>query len=88
MRALLAALAFSFLLALSGCGGAKAEKTPMKMEDVPPDIMKIAREQLPEVTITEAFKEGPNYELRGKNKQGKICEIDISPEGKVIEVVK
>jgi len=88
MRTLFAAVAFAFLLALAGCGSAKVEKTPMKLEDVPPEIMKIAKEQLPDVTITEAFKEGPHYELRGKNKQGKVCEVDITPEGKVLEVVK
>ena len=88
MRVLFAAVAFAFLLGLAGCGKPKVEKTPMKMEDVPPDIMKIAKEQLPDVEITEAFKEGKNYELRGKNKKGKVCEVDITPEGKVVEVVK
>jgi hypothetical protein len=87
MRATLAALAFALVLALVGCSG-KIEKTPLKLEDVPPNIMKMAKEQLPDVEITEAYKEGPNYELRGKNKKGKVCEVDISPEGKVVEVVK
>ena len=88
MRPFFAAIAFAFLLALAGCGSAKVEKTPLKLEDVPPEIMKIAKEQLPEVTFTEAYKEGAHYELRGKNKQGKLCEIDITPEGKILELVK
>lgn len=88
MRATLAACALALLLALAGCGGGDGGKTPMKLEDVPPDIMKIAKEQLPDVEITEAFKEGKNYELRGKNKKGKVCEVDITPEGKIVEVIK
>jgi hypothetical protein len=54
----------------------------MKSEDVPPEIMKIAKEKVPDVTITGAYKEGPNYELRGKDKKGKLHEIDITPEDK------
>lgn len=86
MRMLFAAVAFALALGLAGCGKPKVEKTPLKMEDVPPEIMKIAKEKLPaDVTISEAYKEGPNYELRGKDKKGKLHEIDITPEGKVVE---
>lgn len=86
MRVLFAAVAFAFLFTLSGCGDKKVEKTPMKMEDVPADIMKVAKENVPaDVTLTEAYKEGPNYELRGKDKKGKVHEVDITPEGKVVK---
>ncbi len=86
MRMLFAALAFALLIGLAGCGKEKVAKTPMKLEDVPPEIMKIAKEKLPaDVTISEAYKEGPNYELRGKDKKGKLHEIDITPEGKIVD---
>lgn len=83
MRAILAALVA--LLAL-GCGGAKVEKSPLKVEEVPPEIMKIAKEKLPDVAFTDAYKENGNFELRGKDKRGKLREIDITPEGKVVEL--
>jgi hypothetical protein len=85
MRVLLVALAFA-LFGLTGCGPAKVEKTPMKVEEVPPEIMKIAKEKLPDITFTEAYKENGNYELRGKDKRGKLREIDITPDGKVVEM--
>jgi hypothetical protein len=74
---------------LTGCGGskAKADKTPMELKDVPPEIMKIAKEQLPGVTFEEANREANgNYELRGKAKNGKVREIDIKPDGTVAEI--
>ena len=87
MRALFAAAALALSIALAGCGGpAKAEKTPLKVEEVPPEIMKIAKEKLPDITFTEAYKENGNYELRGKDKKGKLREIDITPDGKVVEL--
>ena len=87
MRALFAAVTFALLLVLAGtgCGGAKVEKSPMKMEDVPPNVLKVAKEKHPDIAFTEAYKEGPNYELRGKTKAGKLIEIDITPEGKVVD---
>lgn len=75
------------LCAALGCGGApKIEKTPMTVADVPADIMKIAKEKLPDVTFTEAYKENGNFELRGKDKRGKLREIDVTPDGKVVEL--
>lgn len=84
MRPLFAAVGFALLLALAGCGEKKVDKSPLKMEDVPANIQKIAKDKHPDVNFTEAYKEGPNYELRGKNKAGKLVEIDITPDGKIV----
>ncbi|VTS01479.1 unnamed protein product [Gemmata massiliana] len=88
MRAMMTALLLSLsALALTGCGGKKEQKTTMELKDVPPEIMKVAKEKLPGVTFDAAYKE-PNgdYELRGKDKTGKIREIDIKPDGTVGEI--
>ena len=73
--------------ALTGCGESKAGKTPMDLKDVPPEIMKVAKEKLPGVTFDSAWKESNgSFEVRGKEKSGKVREIDIKPDGTVEEV--
>lgn len=88
MRAILTALIIGLsALALTGCGEKKSGKTPMELKDVPPEIMKVAKEKLPGVTFDAAYKEANgSYEIRGKDKTGKVREIDIKPDGTVEEV--
>lgn len=89
MRATVTALLIGLsALVLTGCGGKREQKTTMELKDVPPDILKVAKEKLPGVTFDSAYKE-PNgsYELRGKDKTGKVREIDIKPDGTVEEVL-
>ena len=89
MRAIL----FTLLLGvtafvLTGCGGeSKEQKTTVEIKDVPPDIMKVAKEKLPDVAFDTAWKKANgNYEVRGKAKNGKVREIDIRPDGTVEEI--
>jgi hypothetical protein len=71
----------------TGCGGSESGKKPMKMEDVPSEAMKAAKDKLPDVTFTEAFREkNGDVELRGKDKKGKVVEIDVSPDGKTTKI--
>ncbi len=89
MRATVTALLIGLsAVAPTGCGGAKGQKTTMELKDVPPDVLKVAKEKLPGVTFDAAWKE-PNgsFELRGKDKSGKVREIDIKPDGTVEEVL-
>ena len=50
--------------------------------------MKTAKEKLPEVvTFMDAFrKENGTLEIRGKEKNGKIREIGIRPDGTVADI--
>lgn len=74
-------------LTLTGCGESKEQKTTIEIKDVPPDIMKVAKEKLPDVTFDTAWKKpNGNYEVRGKAKNGKVREIDIRPDGTVEEI--
>lgn len=87
MRATLTALLLSAAVGLTGCGGAVEQKTAMDLKDVPPEIMKIAKEKLPDVKFDSAWREANgNYEIRGKTKSGKVREIDIRPDGTVAEM--
>lgn len=89
MRATVTALLIGLsAIVLTGCGGKPEQKTTMELKDVPPDILKVAKEKLPGVTFDSAYKEpSGSYELRGKDKTGKVREIDIKPDGTVEEVL-
>jgi hypothetical protein len=88
MRAILYALLLGVsATALTGCGEKKEQKTTMDIKDVPPEIMKVAKEKLPDVAFDTAWKKANgNYEVRGKAKNGKVREIDIRPDGTVEEI--
>lgn len=79
-----------FSLALFGCGEAPMPGrgiTVMKLEDVPPELVKAAQEKLPGVTFDTAWRKASGtYEIRGKQKNGKIREVDIEPNGTIVEV--
>ncbi|MCE9563371.1 MAG: hypothetical protein K8U57_15120 [Planctomycetes bacterium] len=86
MRRIMLALALCFL-ALGCREVVEGKKTPMKLEEVPPEVMKAAKEKLPNVTFTDAFREkNGDVELRGKDKTGKVFEIDVSPDGKTAKI--
>lgn len=88
MRATVTALFLGLSAVFStGCGEKPPQKTPMELKDVPPEVMKVAKEKLPGVTFDSAYREpNGNYELRGKEKTGKLREIDIRPDGTVDEI--
>lgn len=78
-----------FLLLLIGCGGEpKIEaKQPITLEEVPANLMKIAHEKLPDVKFDRAWKQANGvYEINGKNKNGKVREIDLRPDGSIVEI--
>ena len=74
--------------AVCGCGGfSPPKKTNLELTDVPADILKIAREKLPDVKFDTAWQmSNGTYEVRGKAKNGKVREIDITPDGTVVEI--
>ena len=84
----LALLLAAAVVTATGCGDKVAEKkTPIELKDIPPDIMKVAKEKLPDVAFDTAWrKESGSFEIRGKAKNGKVREIDIKPDGTVKEI--
>jgi hypothetical protein len=85
MRAILAAVV---LAAAVGCGGAAGQnRTDIPLSEVPENVMKVAKEKLPDVTFDKAWrKKNGEYEVSGKDKKGKVREIDITPDGQVTEI--
>lgn len=89
MRATVTALFVGLsAMTLAGCGKEpKESKSPIELKDVPPEVMKVAKEKLPEVKFERAMKKANGeYEVIGKDKKGVVREIDITPDGKVTEI--
>jgi hypothetical protein len=84
MRTIMIVVLLAFIV---GCGGDSQKRDPIQVSDVPENVMKVAKEKLPDVTFDKAWrKKNGEYEISGKDKKGKVREIDITPEGKITEI--
>ena len=65
-----------------------AHRTTVPMDQVPAVVLKAAKEAAPDLTFYAAYNDHFNgqasIELKGKTKNGKIKEIELSPDGKVL----
>jgi hypothetical protein len=82
--ALVLALAF-------GCGDSPPKSDPIvPIESVPPKVMDVARKQLPGFTFDTVYKmkiDGKEaYEVRGRDKRGKVREVEVSTDGEVLAI--
>jgi len=75
-------------LSIPGCGGvAGSSVTVLTLDDVPPELLAAARKKLPGVAFDTVWRKASGtYEIRGKQKNGKIREVDIEPDGTITEV--
>ena len=76
---------------LSVAQAVRRRATPIvPIDQVPANVMDVARKQLPGYTLDTAYKmkiDGKDaYEVRGKNKQGKSREVEVSATGEVLAV--
>ena len=74
---------------VGGCGERLGEgrKEIVPLEKVPPAVMKAAQRKLPEIKFDSALKTSKGmYEVRGKAKNGKIQEVEVSEAGEVLAV--
>jgi len=84
MRHALTVLVLAVLLV--GCGGTSKVEN-VDLDKVPEPAMKAAREKLPDVKFEQAWKTpNGNYEIRGKARNGKVRDIQVKPNGEVVEV--
>lgn len=78
------------LSALAGCEGRPKADQVIPVDQVPPNLMEIAKKELPGYTFDTVYKmkvDGEDaYEIRGKNKDGKVREVEVSASGKVLEI--
>jgi hypothetical protein len=78
---------------LVGCGDGDDDdvgkvKTAIPMDEVPAVVLNAAKATAPDLTFYAAYKDTfkgqDSIELKGKTKTGKIREIEVSPDGKVL----
>ena len=83
-------LATILLTATAGCGESGEHEVAMPLDQVPPALRKVAEEKFPGVKFDSAYKETKDgkdiYELRGKTKDGKIRDVEVTADGKVLDV--
>jgi hypothetical protein len=60
------------------------------LNQLPPGALDLAKRELPDVKFESArkakYKGQDAIEIRGKNKQGKIREVEVDLTGKLLEV--
>ena len=74
---------------ISGCGERLGEgkKEIVPLESVPPVVMKAAKAKLPDIKFDSVLKTSKGiYEVRGKAKNGKIQEVEVTEAGEVLLV--
>jgi hypothetical protein len=77
---------FLCLCLAAGCGSAAKDEL-IPLEKVPESFVNKAKETLPEVTFDQALKRSDgSYEVRGKDKNGKVRDVEFSATGEIIEV--
>ena len=86
-----AIFAVAVVTALSfGCGEDVERDTPLTLDQIPAPLLEVARKERPDLTFQNAYKikfEGKDaYEIIGKTKAGKVVEVEVSPEGKVLAI--
>ena len=78
------------LVIVAGCDDTPKSDDLVPINQVPADVMAVARRELPGINFTTAYKlkvDGADaYEVRGKDARGKVREVEISATGKVIEI--
>jgi hypothetical protein len=85
-------LGMTVLVFAIGCGGGTPPQADpiVPIDQVPPKVMEVARQQLPGYTFDTVYKmkiEGKDaYEVRGKDKRGKVREVEVSADGEVLAV--
>jgi hypothetical protein len=74
------------LLAAVGCSESpKAER--VEISDVPENLLTIAKEKLPGVTFDQVIVKSTGiYAIIGKDDKGKVREIELTPEGEIVEI--
>jgi hypothetical protein len=71
---------------IGGCGSQAREKL-VPLDAVPAAVLETARQKLPDVEFEQALKRSDDrYEVRGKDKRGKVRNVNLTAAGEVLEI--
>jgi uncharacterized membrane protein YkoI len=83
-------LAVFLLTLVCGCENEPTADQIVPLEQVPPKVMEAARKELPDFTFDTVYKmkidDKEAYEVRGKDKRGKVREVEVSATGEVLGI--
>lgn len=84
------ALILTLVVCCAGCGGEAIEvKQPLPLDQVPPQILKVAQDRYPDLKFSAAWTEVEDgqsvYELKGQYPNGKMLEVEVTTDGKLLE---
>ena len=72
--------------ALAGCGG-EAGGVAVPLDQLPAGFLDQAQRELPDVKFTRAVRKSNGVlEIKGKDSKGRTRDVEIDPQGKVVEV--
>jgi hypothetical protein len=78
------------LLMVCGCGESVERMEPVPLDKLPPGSMESAAKAVPGVKFDRARKIKLNgqdvFEIIGKDKRGKVREVEVSTSGKVLAI--
>ncbi|SIO34810.1 hypothetical protein SAMN05444166_3981 [Singulisphaera sp. GP187] len=82
--------AIALMVFVLGCSSEPESDEIVPIEQVPVQILDVARRELPGYTFDTVYKmkvEGKDaYEVRGKDKRGKVREVEVSTTGEVLGI--
>ena len=85
-----ALLGVAFVWCSFGCDSAPTSDDIVPMEAVPAGVLEAARKELPGLTFDTVYRikvDGKDaYEVRGKDRRGKIREVEVSGTGEVLGI--
>lgn len=83
-------MAEALLFLPCGCAGKPESDRIVPIDQVPKPVMEAARKELPGYTFDTVYSmkvDGKDaYEVRGKNKQGKVREVEVTAAGDVLGI--
>lgn len=70
-----------------GCGDKTPDGANVPLDEVPEPVIRVATEKLKGVRFEQAWKTpAGNYEVRGRAPNGKVRDIQVRPDGSVVEI--